>query len=108
MIKIAGRDNDHIVAGSQVWLRREFRLAHVPERLAIRAFFRGDMDVYVNGLLVRGMNNRGPRNEDVGVTVQPISPEAMRAFRPGANVIAVSTEVKTGPLFAGVEIAELE
>ncbi|MCP5120509.1 MAG: hypothetical protein GY953_57680, partial [bacterium] len=95
------------IEGTTLYLRRSFTLGGVPRRVAVRAFGRGDVDVYLNGKLARGMNTRGPRNEDIAVTIQPVSPAAGIELRTGENVVAVMAKVKSGRVYVDVGLVEL-
>jgi glycosyl hydrolase family 2 len=96
------------VDATQIYLRRTINLDRVPLRVAVRARMRGDAEVYVNGQLIRGMNHRGPRNNDVGITIQPLAPAAMSAFRIGSNTIAVKTTIRQGPIFCDLDLVEID
>ena len=94
--------------GQQVWMRRSFQLDHIPNGFAVRAYGRGDAEVWINGKLARALNHRGSKSDDIQVTIQPVWPESGISLRTGENTIAIRAFVKDGPLSADAGLVELE
>jgi hypothetical protein len=87
-----------------IWLRREIRLPEGPlGQLQLQIHHDEDAEVYLNGVLAAKLAGFGSSYKDV-----PISEEARKTLRPGANTLAVSCRQTTGGQYIDVGLVELK
>jgi hypothetical protein len=68
-----------------IWLRREFQLPEVNvQGIVLKAHHDEDMEVYINGVLAATASGYTTDYEEF-----PINAAALKALKPGSNVIAV-------------------
>ncbi len=89
-----------------IWLRREFTLpgdfaARAGRRLALRLHHDEDAEIYLNGREI----SRQPRWTSGYIEV-PLDAEAVRALRPGRNVIALHCRQTTGGQYIDAGLLE--
>jgi hypothetical protein len=87
-----------------IWLRREISLPDGPfTQLQLQLHHDEDAEVYLNGILAARLPGYGTGYKEV-----PISEEARKALRPGANVLAVSCRQTVGGQYIDVGLVELK
>jgi hypothetical protein len=87
-----------------IWLRREVRLPEGPfGELRLQLHHDEDVEVYLNGVLAARLAGYTTGYQEV-----PISEEARKALRPGANVLAVSCKQTGGGQYIDVGLVELK
>jgi len=82
---------------SDIWLRRTFQLDKVPERLTLDLHHDEDVTIYLNGTLV--YRAAGFLKNYAQVT---LGEEAVRALKPGANLLAVHCRQTVGGQYIDV------
>lgn len=85
---------------SDIWLRRSFELAKLPEHgeLALAIHHDEDAEVYLNGQLIKRT-----KGFLTGYTIVPLTGEAVRkAIKPGRNVLAVHCHQTRGGQYIDV------
>ncbi|MFO0969720.1 MAG: hypothetical protein U0793_29530 [Gemmataceae bacterium] len=86
-----------------IWLRREITLPEGPyTNLQFQLHHDEDVEVYLNGVLALKLNGYTTGYRDA-----PISEEARRTLRPGANTLAVSCRQTGGGQYIDVGLVEL-
>jgi hypothetical protein len=89
---------------SEIWLRREIILPDGPfTHLQLQLHADDYADVYLNGVLAAKVTKCTPGYLDV-----PISEEARKTLRPGANVLAVTCRDSGGGRYIDVGLVELK
>jgi hypothetical protein len=87
-----------------IWLRREIRLPEGPyTQLHLQIHHDEDAEVYLNGVLAARLPGYGTAYKEV-----PISEEARKTLRPGANTLAVSCRQTGGGQYIDVGLVELK
>jgi hypothetical protein len=86
-----------------IWLRRDFTLEKVPQRLLLWLHHDEDAEVYLNGVLAARVKRYTTDYEDV-----PIEPAAYKALKPGKNVLAVHCHQTTGGQYIDVGLVAVE
>lgn len=87
-----------------IWLRREIVLPEGPfTQLYLQLHHDEDTEVYFNGVLAAKLTGY-----TTGYREAPISEEARRRLRPGANVLAVSCKQTGGGQYIDVGLVELK
>jgi hypothetical protein len=87
-----------------IWLRREITLPEGPfTQLQLQLHHDEDVEVYLNGVLAAKLAGYTTGYKEV-----PISEEARKTLRPGANVLAVSCKQTTGGQYIDVGLVELK
>jgi hypothetical protein len=87
-----------------IWLRREIILPEGPfTHLHLQLHHDEDTEVYLNGVLAARLTGY-----TTGYREAPISEEARRTLRPGANVLAVSCKQTGGGQYIDVGLIELK
>lgn len=87
-----------------IWIRREFTLPDMPfTQLHLQLHHDEDTEVYLNGVLAARLSGFGTSYKEV-----PISEEARKTLRPGANVLAVSCRQTSGGQYIDVGLVELK
>jgi hypothetical protein len=85
-----------------IWLRREIILPDIPfTHLQLQIHADDYADVYLNGVLAAKVTKCTP-----GYQGFPISEEARRTLRPGANVLAVTCRDSGGGRYIDVGLVE--
>jgi hypothetical protein len=84
-----------------IWLRREFDLAGANNLKDVQLLVHHDEDaeIYLNGVQAAKLTRFTTAYEEVGVT-----PDALRALKPGRNVMAVHCRQRTGGQYIDVGI----
>ena len=87
-----------------IWLRRTIMLPDGPfTQLQLQLHHDEDVEVYLNGVLAARL-----AGYTTGYGEVPISEEARKALRPGANVLAVSCRQTVGGQYIDVGLVELK
>jgi hypothetical protein len=86
-----------------IWIRREFDLEKIPERLLLWMHHDEDADVYLNGVLAVQVKGYITDYEEFS-----IDPKALAALKPGKNLIAVHCKQTTGGQYIDVGLVEVE
>jgi hypothetical protein len=87
-----------------IWLRRKIDLPKGPyTNLHLRLHHDEDVEVYLNGVLAAKLAGYATGYKEV-----PISEAALKALRPGANVLAVSCKQTTGGQYIDVGLVEFK
>jgi hypothetical protein len=88
---------------NDIWIRREFTLKEVPEQLLLWMHHDEDAEVYLNGVLAAKVKGFITAYEEF-----PIAPVALKALKPGRNVIAVHCKQTTGGQYIDVGLVAVE
>ena len=67
-----------------IWLRRNFQLNDVTDRLKLALLYDEDTEVYLNGVLAFSVKGFSKKYREV-----PINPEALKTLKNGDNLMAV-------------------
>ncbi len=73
-------------SGTDIWLRKTFKLDEIPDNLALSIYYDEDTEVYINGVKVLSVEKYV-----TSYTTEELGPEAVKALKKGENVIAVHT-----------------
>jgi hypothetical protein len=87
----------------QIWIRREFSLDRVPDRLLLWMHHDEDADVYLNGVLALRVKGFITDYEEFS-----IDPKAAAALKPGKNVIAVHCKQTKGGQYIDAGLVAVE
>ena len=88
---------------ADIWLRRTFELKELPKgEILLRVFHDEDAEVYINGVLAAKVSGFVSEYGEV-----PISAEARKALKAGANTIAVHCHQTTGGQYIDVGLVEV-
>ena len=88
---------------ADIWLRRPFELKELPKgEVMLRVFHDEDAEVYINGVLAAKVSGFVSEYGEI-----PISADARKALKAGANTIAVHCHQTTGGQYIDVGLVEV-
>ena len=73
-----------IWSGSDIWIRRQFRMDSVPEGLKLNIHHDEDVEVYINGQVACELSGYTTSYQPVA-----LSEQAVKSLKPGENTIAI-------------------
>ena len=75
-----------------LYLKNDFNLSSVPERLSLTGYHHGLADIYINGEFAIQVNNLRRWDPEIKVSEVPLPEKAMKLLKKGANHIAIKYE----------------